>query len=178
MSTTTTLKTKKVLFTADQIARRLAELGKQISTDYKDKQLLVVGVMDNGFMFTSDLVRQIEYPIACTLVAPQVSDQQQGTSNTLEIFYSPEVDCNGKDVLVLEAITQSGVTTEFLMRNFSTRGAASVKLCTLLDKQSERRVLLQPDYFGFLLDESYVVGYGLGSGNLGRNLPFIASVEQ
>lgn len=178
MSNTNTLKTKKVLFTADQIARRLAELGKQISADYKDKQLLVVGIMDNGFMFTSDLVRLIEYPIACTLVAPQVSDTQQGLSSTLEIFYSPEVDCTGKDVLVLEAITQSGVTTEFLMRNFSTRGALSVKLCTLLDKQSERRVLLQPDYFGFLLDESYVVGYGLGSGNLGRNLPYIASVEQ
>jgi hypoxanthine phosphoribosyltransferase len=173
-----TLKTKKIIFTAEQIGKRVAELGKQISTDYKGKQLVVVGIMDNGFMFTSDLVRQIEYPIICTLVAPAAKDKEHGTSSTLEIFYSPEVDCNGKDVLVLEAITQSGVTTEFLMRNFSIRGAASVKLCTLLDKQSERRVLLQPDYFGFLLDESYVVGYGLGSGNRGRNLPHIASVQQ
>lgn len=173
-------KIKKVLFTADQLAKRIAELGKQISADYKGKNLLVVGVMDNGFMFTSDLVRQIEYPITCTLVAPEINEREteQGTSTTLEIYYSPEVDCKGMDVLVLEAITQSGVTTEFLMRNFSTRGATSVKLCTLLDKQSERRVLLQPDYFGFLLDESYVVGYGLGSGNNGRNLPYVASVAQ
>lgn len=178
MPNTKTLKTKKILFTADQIARRLVELGKQISADYKDKQLLAVGIMDNGFMFVSDLVRQIEYPITCTLVQPETKDIQEGMTSTLEIFYSPEVDCHGKDVLVLEAITQSGVTTEFLMRNFTTRGAASVKLCTLLDKQSERRVLLQPDYFGFLLDESYVVGYGMGSGNMGRNLPYIASVEQ
>lgn len=81
----------------------------------------------------------------------------------------------GQHVLLVEALVQSGVTTEFLMRNLAGRGAASVKLAALLDKQSARRVSLQPDYFGFLMTESFVIGYGLGAQLLGRNLPYIAA---
>ena len=81
-----------------------------------------------------------------------------------------------EDVLIVEAILQSGQTSEFLIRNMMGRGAASVKLIALLDKQKARRVALQPDYFGFVLDESFVVGYGLGAPDVGRNLPYIAAV--
>jgi len=80
----------------------------------------------------------------------------------------------GQHVLLVEALVQSGLTSEFLIRNLVGRGAASVKLAVLLDKQSARRVSLQPDYFGFLVNENFVVGYGLGERHLGRNLPYIA----
>jgi hypoxanthine phosphoribosyltransferase len=97
--------------------------------------------------------------------------------DVMEIFFTPEENVKGHDILLVEALVQSGVTSEFLMRNIVSRGARSVKLCTLLDKQSERRVMLTPDYFGFLVESSFLVGYGLGAPDVGRNLPYIALAE-
>jgi hypoxanthine phosphoribosyltransferase len=167
------LKIKKTVFTAEQIQKRVSEIAKQVSADYAGKTLHVICVLENGFMFMSDFVRQLEVPVICHFVRPDTRETMQGSTSTTEIFYTPETDVSGKDVLIVEAIVQSGITSEFLIRNFITRGAASVKLATLLDKQSERRVMLHPEYFGFLLDESFVVGYGLGAPLLGRNLPYI-----
>jgi hypoxanthine phosphoribosyltransferase len=167
------LKIKKTVFTAEQIQKRVSEIAKQVSTDYAGKTLHVVCVLENGFMFMSDFVRQLEIPVVCHFVRADTRETMQGSTSTTEIFYAPETDVTGKDVLLVEAIVQSGITSEYLIRNFTMRGAASVKLATLLDKQSERRVMLHPEYFGFLLDESFVVGYGLGAPLLGRNLPYI-----
>jgi hypoxanthine phosphoribosyltransferase len=167
------LKIKKTVFTAEQIQKRVSEIAKQVSTDYAGKTLHVICVLENGFMFMSDFVRQLEVPVVCHFVRADTRETMQGSTSTTEIFYAPETDVTGKDVLLVEAIVQSGITSEYLIRNFTMRGAASVKLATLLDKQSERRVMLHPEYFGFLLDESFVVGYGLGAPLLGRNLPYI-----
>jgi hypoxanthine phosphoribosyltransferase len=109
-------------------------------------------------------------PVVCQFVKAEFKD----TTSATEIFFSPEVDVSGQHVLLVEALVQSGVTSEFLLRNLMGRGASSVKLAVLLDKQSARRVSLQPDYFGFLMNESFVVGYGLGQQHFGRNLPYIA----
>ncbi len=96
----------------------------------------------------------------------------------LEILFSHELDLRGKDVLLVEGLVHSGVTSEFLLNDFRARGAASVKLATLLDRQSARRVQLQPDYFGFLVDETFVFGYGLGSPEqTNRNLPYLAAAS-
>jgi hypoxanthine phosphoribosyltransferase len=171
-------KIKKTLFTTDQIQKRVAEISRQVSKDFAGDSLHVVCVLENGFMFMSDLVRQLEMPVVCQFVRPQFKNTVQGGTATTEIFYTPEVEVAGKHILLVEAIVQSGVTSEFLIRNYTIRGAASVKLATLLDKQSERKISLAPDYFGFLVDESYVVGYGLGAPQLGRNLPYIASLDQ
>jgi hypoxanthine phosphoribosyltransferase len=162
----------RVLLTADQIRRRVQEIARQINMDFHDKTLYVVCVLENGFIFMADLVRELKIPVVCQFVKPEF---KESNPNTTEIFFSPEVDVQGQDVLLVEALVQSGVTTEFLMRNLHGRGAASVKLATLLDKQSARRIPLQPDYFGFLLNEGFVVGYGLGAPHLGRTLPYIAA---
>lgn len=167
-------KIKKTLFTAEQIHKRVGEIAKQVSKDYAGKSLNVVCVLENGFMFMSDIVRQIDVPVICQFVRPEM---KQG-AGTIEIYFTPEVEVVGRHILLIEALVQSGVTSEFLIRNFTSRGAATVKLAALLDKQSERRVSLNPDYFGFLLDESYVVGYGLGAPQVGRNLPYIAALVQ
>ncbi len=165
----------KVLLTSDQIAKRVKELARQMSEDYRGKTLYAVCVLENGFIFMADLVRSIETPVVCQFMKPEFTDVQQGSTSTTEIFFTPEPDVKGKDVLLIEGLVQSGITSEFLMRMMSAKGAASVKLAAFLDKQKERRVSLQPDYFGFLIDENYVVGYGLGSPHLGRNLPYVAS---
>ena len=132
----------------------------------------MVAVMENGFIFMADLVRELDIPVVCQFVKGEFNDEHP---STMEIFYSPEVEVAGKDVLLVEALIQSGVTSEFLLRNLAGRGASSVKLAVLLDKQAARRVSLQPDYFGFLLNDSFVVGYGLGDVHSGRNLPYIAA---
>jgi hypoxanthine phosphoribosyltransferase len=170
------LKIKKTVFSAEQIQQRVKELAKQVSHDYAGKTLNVVCVLENGFMFMSDFVRLLEIPVICQFVRPESKETIQNNTATTSIFYAPEVNVTGKDVLLIEALVQSGVTSEFLVRNFFARGAGTVKLLTLLDKQSERRVMLQPEYFGFLLDERFVVGYGLGAPQIGRNLPYIAAL--
>jgi hypoxanthine phosphoribosyltransferase len=161
----------RILLPAEQIRKRVLEMARQISRDFLGKTVHVVGVMENGFIFMADLVRELEVPVVCQFVKAQFNDSSPSTT---EIFFSPEVDVKGQHVLLVEALVQSGITSEFLMRNLAGRGAASVKLAVLLDKQSARRVALQPDYFGFLMNESFVVGYGLGEPHFGRNLPYIA----
>src|SRR5262249_47183914 len=113
----------------------------------------------------------------CNFVRPQTRDVD-GVRKHLEIHYGPEIVVRDQHVLIVEAILQSGQTSEFLVRSMMMRGAASVKLCCLLDKQPARRIELQPDYFGFLLDDSYVVGYGLGAPDVGRNLPYIVNIPR
>jgi hypoxanthine phosphoribosyltransferase len=160
-----------VLVPADQIRKRVQEMGRDISKDFQGKTAYVVCVLDNAFMFVADLVRELDIPVICQFMKPWSSE---ASATTTEIFYSPEVQVAGQDVLLVEALVESGVTSDFLMRNLTGRGASSVKLAALLDKQSARRVHLQPDYSGFLLNEGFVVGYGLGGTHLGRNLPYIA----
>lgn len=164
----------QIILTADQIQRRVSDIARQISNDYAGKTLYAVGVLEDGFVFMSDLVRQLEMPVICQFVKPSTREVAMGDAKTTQIRYSPEVQVKGGDVLLVQGLVESGVTTEFLGRNLSARGASSVKVCTLLDRQAGRRVMLQPDYFGFLVDQKYVFGYGLGAPDLGRNLPFLA----
>lgn len=161
----------RVLLSAEQIKKRIQEMARQISSDFRGKTTHVVAVMENGFMFMADLVRELDLNVVCQFVKAEFKDANPSTT---EIFFSPELDVKGQHVLLVEVLVQSGVTSEFLIRNLVGRGAASVKLAVLLDKQSARRVSLQPDYFGFLMNESFVVGYGLGDRHFGRNLPYIA----
>jgi hypoxanthine phosphoribosyltransferase len=160
------------VITAEQIQKRVKELGRQISDDYKGRTVQVLAVLENAFMFLADLVRAIEVPVVCQFIKPKYSN---AAGNVMEIFFSHEPDIKGQHILLVEGLVHSGVTSEFLMSDLRSRGAASVKLVTLLDRQSARRVPLQPDYFGFLVDEGFLVGYGLGAvEQTNRNLPYLA----
>ena len=162
----------RVVIPAEHIQKRVREIGRQISDDYQGKTIHALGILENGFMFFSDLVRSLDVPVICQFIKPQYRDDLSGM---LEIFFSHELDIRDQHVLVIEGLVHSGVTTEFLMNDLRGRGAASVKLATLLDRQAARRVQLQPDYFGFLVDGTYLMGYGLGSAEqTGRNLPCLA----
>jgi hypoxanthine phosphoribosyltransferase len=166
------------VISADQIQKRVHELARQISDDYRGETVVALGMLENGFIFMSDLVRVLDVPVVCTFIKPKYKQMQQGDAPVLEIFFSHELDIQGKHVLLVEGLVHSGVTTEFLMSDLRGRGAASVKLVTLLDRQSARRVPLQPDYFGFLVDEAFLCGYGLGNpGQTGRNLPYLAATS-
>ncbi len=165
----------KVLVSAEQIQRRVQELARKISQDYAGKQLTLICVLENGFIFAADLVRNLQVPVVCRFVRPEVKEVA-GSVPTTEIFFGAKLPVAGQHVLIVEALVETGQTSDFLIRALTSQGTASVKLATLLDKPTARRVDLQPDYFGFLLDQSYAVGYGLGAPDLGRNLPYIAAL--
>jgi hypoxanthine phosphoribosyltransferase len=167
------------VISSDQIQKRVRELGRQISDDYKGQTIQALAVLENSFMFLADLVRALDGPVVCQFIKPKYTRTQgsnASTSDVMEIFFSHEPDIHGQHILLVEGLVHSGVTSEFLMSDLRARGAASVKLVTLLDRQSARRVLLQPDYFGFLVDETFLVGYGLGAvEQTNRNLPYLAA---
>ena len=167
------------VITTDQIQKRVKELGRQISDDYKGQTIQMLAVLENAFMFQADLVRALEVPVVCQFIKPRYTRPQGGTAtDVMEIFFSHEPDIRGQYILLVEGLVHSGVTSEFLMSDLRSRGAASVKLVTLLDRQSARRVPLQPDYFGFLVDETFLVGYGLGAvEQTNRNLPYLAAAN-
>ena len=168
----------KVLIPKDKIEKRVQELARQISTEYAGKVVYALCVLENGFMFMADLVRALEVPVVCAFIKTQEKLVRHGDSTRIEISFIPELDVKGHDVLLVEGIVQSGVTSEFLIRNMTARGASSVKLAAFLDKSSARRVSLQPEYFGFVVDESYMVGYGLGAPDQGRNLGYVATTAK
>ncbi len=167
----------KVIVTAEQIQHRIAELGRQITADYAGKRVVIIGVLENAFVFMADLIRHIELPTVCQFVLSDVHDVEQGLAPAREIFFFPEVEVSGEHVLLVEGLVQSGLTTDFLVTNLMGRGAASIKTASLLNRQSSRKVSVQLDYFGFEIDDPYVVGYGLGAPHLGRNLPYVAATK-
>lgn len=169
----------RVVISTEQVQKRVREMARQISNDYRERTIHTLGILENGFMFMADLVRALEVPVICQFIKPRYRMQPGnglGEDDAMEIFFSHDADIRGHHVLLVEGLVHSGVTSEFLMSDLQARGAASVKLATLLDRQSARRVQLQPDYFGFLVDEAYLVGYGLGSPEqTNRNLSYVAA---
>jgi hypoxanthine phosphoribosyltransferase len=180
MPTSSKPETLRTVISAEQIQKRVREIGRQISEDYQGKTVHALALLDNAFIFMADLVRALDVPVICTFIKPRYRQQPAtGPSVVEEILFSHDLDIRGKNVLLVEGLVHSGVTTEFLMNDLRARGAASVKLATLLDRQSARRVQLQPDYFGFLVDEAFLIGYGLGSPEqTNRNLPYLAAATQ
>jgi hypoxanthine phosphoribosyltransferase len=167
------------VISAEQIQKRVKELARQISDDYRGQTIQMLAVLENAFMFQADLVRALEVPVVCQFIKPKYTRPEAGSgSDVMEIFFSHEPDIPGKHILLVEGLVHSGVTSEFLMNDLRARGAASVKLVTLLDRQAARRVPLQPDYFGFLVDETFLVGYGLGAvEQTNRNLPYLGAAK-
>ena len=167
----------RIVIPAEQVQKRVKEMARQISNDYKGKTIHALALLENGFIFMADLVRGLEVPVVCQFIKPKYLREMEGKpEGFLEIFFSHDADIRGQHVLLVEGMVHSGVTTEFLVSDLRARGAASVKVATLLDRQSARRVQLQPDYFGFLVDEAFLVGYGLGAPEqTHRNLPYLAT---
>jgi hypoxanthine phosphoribosyltransferase len=164
----------KVLLTAEQIQNRVREMGQKISRDYAGKNLMLICVLQNGFVFAADLIRSINIPVLCQFVQPQ-RKPLDGAASHIQIHYGSEFNVKDKEIVLVEAIIQSGQTSEFLLGTMIAWGASSVKLAALIDKQTARRVPLQPDYMGFIIEDSFLVGYGMGDPLYGRNLPHIQS---
>ena len=134
-------------------------LGRQISRAYGTRRLDVVVTMDRGFVFAADLLRNVASPVVCHFVREQVRDVQQGNHARREVFFGSRPELKGRDVLVLDAVMDSGVTQEFLLRRLAESQPRSLRLAVLLDKPSSRRVALEPDYFAFQTASNQSVGW-------------------
>ena len=172
--------TAEILLTPEQIAERVGELGRQISSDYEGKDLLLVGILKGAFVFLADLVRNISIPLTLDFVA--ISSYRSSTESGGIVKVVKDLDCEVEDrhVLIVEDIVDTGWTLKmsYLADNLHARKAASVRVCTLLDKPDRRQVEVDLDYVGFRIPNKFVVGYGLDFNGLHRNLPFIGVLKE
>ena len=166
-----------VLISEQELKAKVKELGAQITEDYKDKNMLLIGVLRGGVIFMSDLMRYIDLPIEIDFM--QVSSYGSGTvtSGNVKILKDTETSVEGRDVLIAEDILDTGTTLHSLIDLIRKRGATSVKICTILNKPARRRVELVPDYVGFDIPDKFVVGYGLDYDQKYRNLPYVSYLE-
>jgi len=162
---------RSAIFTPARIATKVAELGRQISRACGGRRLDVVITLDRGFVFGADLIRHIDAPTVCHFVREDVRDVEQGGHARREVAFGRGPDVKGRDVLLVDAVLESGVTQEFLLRRLGESQPRSLRLAVLLDKPEQRRVALEPDYFGFRTASNGLwVGYGLAASNgMGRN---------
>ena len=168
---------EKVLVTEEEIRQKVAELGEQITRDYRGKNLLMVSVLKGSVIFMADLMRAVDLP--CTIDFMCVSSYGSGTSSSgvVKIIKDLDGDLSGKDVLIVEDILDTGVTLSNLVPMLKMRNPNSVKICTILDKPSRRKANIQPDYEGFQVPDEFVVGYGLDYDEKYRNLPYVGVLK-
>ncbi len=167
----------EVVVSAEQIAARNKELAAQLVSDYKDKDLLMVGVLNGASVFYINLLMEMDIKLDMNFI--RVSSYGSGTSSsgTVRILYDLEKDITGKDVLIVEDIIDSGNTLFRLKNTLASRGARSCKCCALLDKPSRREVDIEADYVGFVVPDKFLVGYGLDYDGKYRNMPFIGTLK-
>lgn len=168
---------KKILFDNEKILSRVNELGKKITSDYQGKELVILGVLKGSLFFFTDLARAIDIPLQLDMIA--IGNIPDMTKSTGIVRITKDVDINitGKHVIVVEDIIRTGLTTAYLLQTLEARKPASIEVCTLLYNPERQLIDLPVKYYGFEVDRSWLIGYGMDSGEYGRNLPFIAELE-
>lgn len=164
---------EKILLTEEQLKLRVVSLGREISQDYAGKEILVIGILKGAMMFLTDLVRKITVPTYFDFVAVSSYGSSTKSSGVVRILKDLDYSIAGRHVLIVEDIIDTGLTLNYLLDNLNSRGPASIKICTLLDKPSRRIAPVQMHYCGFSIPDEFVVGYGLDYNERYRNLPYI-----
>lgn len=168
---------QEVLFSQEELDRRVGEIAEQINRDYADKEILLISVLRGSFIFMADLARKITRP--CRVDFMSVSSYGKGTSSSGQVQITKDLseDISGLHVIVVEDILDSGNTLSYLLRILEQRHPASIRLCTLLDKPDRRKVEVAVHYSGFTIPDAFVVGYGLDFAERYRNLPYIGILK-
>jgi len=167
----------KILISRDEIAKAVDRLASEIKRDYQGKQPLLIGVLKGSFVFMADLIRQLDLPLELDFVRLSSYGAATESSGKVRVVQGVKTPIKGRDVLVIEDIVDTGITTSFLFDYLRKRKPASLKLCALTDKPSRRRVPVSIDYLGLSLPNKFVVGYGLDFDQRFRNLPDIYALE-
>ena len=166
----------EILVQPDDLQHRVRELGAQISRDYAGRNLLLVGVLKGAVFFLSDLMRHIEIPCELDFMAVASYGSATKSSGVVRILKDLDTAIEGRDVLIVEDIVDSGLTLQYLLRNLGARNPRSLEVCALLTKPERRKVDLPTRYVGFEIPNRFAIGYGLDHGERYRNLPYVAAL--
>ncbi|MDO9558415.1 MAG: hypoxanthine phosphoribosyltransferase [Syntrophales bacterium] len=169
---------REVLFSREEIDRRVRELADEISRDYAGGELIVVGILKGAFIFMADLIRALNVP--CKVDFTQLASYGSGTVSSGDVVISKDIGLSiaDRDVLIVEDIVDTGLTLSFLVETLKKRGPRSLKVCVFLDKKARRKVPFTADYTGFDIDDGFVVGYGLDFDEQGRSLPDVCIMKE
>ena len=168
---------KEILFTSEQIKGRIQELGRMISSDYREKTLVLVGILNGAKLFLSDLLAALDLPVFHDLIELSSYGQSSVSSGTVHVLKDVALDISGKDVLLVEDIVDTGLTLHTAIEHLRCQQPGSIKTCALLNKQARRSVAITPDYYGFTIPDLFVVGYGLDYAGKYRELPYIGVLK-
>ena len=166
----------ETLVDRDELQRRIAELGAELSRDYRGRELFMVGVLKGAVLFLADLMRHIDVPCEIDFMAVSSYGSQTDTSGVVRILKDLDASIEGRHVLIVEDIIDSGLTLHYLMRSLRARGPASLEVCALLTKPERLRVDLSPRYVGFEIPDRFAIGYGLDHAQRYRNLDYVAAL--
>ena len=166
------------LISQEELQKRIRELAREISRDYQGRDLLLIGVLKGSFMFLADLLRELDYSVAIDFMGTSSYGASTQSSGEVRITKDLEQSVAGRDVLLVEDIVDTGLTLRYLVDTLRARQPASLKVCALLDKPARRRVRISLDYYGFIIPNAFVVGYGLDYQEKYRGLPYVGVLEQ
>jgi hypoxanthine phosphoribosyltransferase len=168
----------ETLVSSEELQKRVAELGRQISAEYAGRDLFMVGVLKGAVLFLADLMRHVDVPCEIDFMAVSSYGSQTDSSGVVRILKDLDAPIEGRDVLIVEDIIDSGLTLQYLMRNLKARNPASLEVCALLTKPERLRVDLSPRYLGFEIPNRFAIGYGLDHAQRYRNLSYVAALVE
>jgi hypoxanthine phosphoribosyltransferase len=168
----------EILVSAEALQQRVRELAADVSRDYVDKDLVLIGVLKGAVFFLSDLMRQLEVPCEVDFMAVASYGSATKSSGVVRILKDLDAVIEGRDVLIVEDIVDSGLTLRYLLRNLGARNPRSLEVCALLTKPERRKVDLPTRYVGFEIPNRFAIGYGLDHAERYRNLPYVAALRE
>ena len=169
---------EQILITEEEIRSKVAEIGAKISEDYRGRNLLLLSVLKGSVVFMADIMRAITIPVQIDFMAVSSYGKEAKTSGVVKIVKDIDIELDGKDILIIEDILDSGMTLDYLRSLLNGRNPKSIKVATLLDKPGRRKVDIVPDYAGFEVPDEFLVGYGLDFAEKYRNLPYIGILKR
>ena len=167
----------KVLLTEEQLKEKTKELAAKVSKDYRDKNVLIISVLKGAFIFAADFIRELDIMAEIDFMVTSSYGTSTKSSGVVQIIKDIQKDITGMDILIVEDILDSGLTLSYLKKLFLTRGANSVKVCTILNKPERRKADIEPDYVGYDVPDEFVVGYGLDFNEKYRQLPYVGVLK-
>ena len=168
----------EVLISEEQLREKVKELGAQITLDYAGESVFLIGILKGSVPFMADIMRAIKLDVQIDFMQVSSYGGDTRTSGVVKIIKDIDEDITGRNVIIIEDIIDTGLTLDYLKSYLSGRGCKSLKIATMLDKPSRRRVNLEPDYYGFKVDDLFIVGYGLDLNQEYRNLPYISWIKE
>lgn len=168
----------RIVFTESQIRRRIAQMASQVNRDYRNRTLHLIGLVENSLIFLADFTRLLRVPLVCHFLCAAVRDRDWHGLPLREITFGPKAPIEGKDVLLVHGVLQTGVPMDFLLDSIQEQKPRSLRSAALIEKTGKRKVGLAPDYVGFRTRQKFLVGYGLGLNGQYLNLPYIADLEE